>query len=440
MGHVLCNTRRSGCRASAVLLLFLLLPFSFSAGGTLILRVMVTNPYREDRVIPIRSSLPPGIGTNDIAAVDSRLTVDYDVRNDVYYVHGDISLGARATDTLDVEMQDIWAIPDETFDELDKQAVGIMEILGKSKQAGVAAALGSRIAEAVQGLRAAQTENAVSRGVAPVKHIRTHEANLKLLQSIRKDVGRLENLALAVGHDPGPLVGEARTIPKPNRDFAIPEEDYGDAKIRIVVHNTSPTETQMIAVRRELPLEIKTFDVLDPGGMEVRKDSRTGGCYLYLENVELGPGAERVFEVTIRDKWNINAPRVTYLAGIASNLLVRFATKEKFPSIEVSLQEQLAQLGAIGKEAGPAVLNEAYVAFYRGQSLRLDQIEAVLARVADALKPIEKTTKIGLPGKPPTPRTTWRVIFAIIAFLFVLSLLFFFRWYGRSKPERQEAA
>lgn len=424
----------------AASLLLLSLPLSGALGGTLILRIMVTNPFEGERVIPIRSNLPPRVGTNDVVGIDSRLSLDYDVRNDVYYVHGDIQLAGKQTDALNVEIRDIWAIPEETLAELAGQAAGLQEKLAGSKQTEVTAALSRRIEEALGQLRVAQNENAVARGVQPIKHIRTHESNLRLLQSVRKDVGRLENLALAEGHDPGRLVGEPRVTPKPNRDFEIPEAEYGSAKIRIAVRNTSPTETQSVPLRRELPLEIKTFDVLDPGGLEVRKDSKTGGCYLYLENVVLEPGAERVFEVTIRDKWNINGPRVTYLAGIASNLLVRFTTKEKFQSIEVALQEQLTQLSAIGSEVGPAVLNESYVAFYRDQSARLDAIEAVLARVTDALKPIEKTTKMGLPGKPPTPRTTWRVIFGIIGFLFILSLLFFFRWYGRTKAERETAA
>lgn len=424
----------------AASLLSLALPLSCALGGTLILRIMVTNPFEGERAVPIRSNLPPGVGTNDVVGIDSRLSLDYDVRNDVYYVHGDIQLAGKQTDALNVEIRDIWSIPEETLARLAGQAADIGATLAGSKQAGIAAALRTRIDEALRQLRAAQNENAVARGVQPVRHIRAHESNLKLLQSIRKDVGRLENLALAEGHDPGRLVGEPRVTPKPNREFEIPEEEYRTAKIRISVRNTSLTETQSVPIRRELPMEIQTFDVLDPGGLEVRRDSKTGGCYLYLENVELEPGAERAFDVTIRDKWNINGPRVTYLAGIATNLLVRFATKEKFQSIEVALQEQLSQLQAIGGEAGPAVLNESYVAFYRGQSARLDAIEAVLARITDALKPIEKTTKMGLPGKPPTPRTTWRVIFGIVAFLFVLSLLFFFRWYGRTKAERETAA
>ena len=49
--------------------------------------------------------------------------------------------------------------------------------------------------------------------VKPIDHIRAHETNLQSLDQIRKDIGTLENLAIAAGKDPGRILGASQLPP-----------------------------------------------------------------------------------------------------------------------------------------------------------------------------------------------------------------------------------
>jgi len=93
-------------------------------------------------------------------------------------------------------------------------------------------------------------------------------------------------------------------------------------------------------------------------------------------------------------------------------------------------------LNSLEKEPVPTDLNDKYVAFFRQQAAKLDVIEQKIARVEAALKPIEKTSQLGFQAKPPSSKTTWLIIWIILGFLAFISLVFFFRWYGRSKAEK----
>jgi len=99
----------------------------------------------------------------------------------------------------------------------------------------------------------------------------------------------------------------------------------------------------------------------------------------------------------------------------------------------------LAQLDEIGAHRGPEELNETYVAFYRQQRDRVDVIDQTLARIRSAMSPGTMRSRKGFSPKPPSMKTTWLIIYIVLGFLAVVSLLFFFRWFGRSKAERIEA-
>jgi hypothetical protein len=94
--------------------------------------------------------------------------------------------------------------------------------------------------------------------------------------------------------------------------------------------------------------------------------------------------------------------------------------------------------------AVPAALDEAYVATERDRARQLAEAEERLARLEELFQPRTRPFIGPIPPKPvvrpPDERTTWILIWSILGFLFVLSLLFFFRWFGRSKADQVGAA
>ena len=219
------------------------------------------------------------------------------------------------------------------------------------------------------------------------------------------------------------------------RAVELAPDEYGSVQYRITVENISPAETRTVDIRRELPREIRFGDVLDPGGLEVATDAGSGSVSVFKDDIEIGPGETVTFNVILRDKWNVNAPRMQLLESRVTQLLARIRQIGGYESIAQSLEDLAADVEKAQAEEGPAELSEQYVAFYRRQADRLDAIETRLNRVETALQPVDKTTKWGFRVKAPSMKTTWMIIYIILGFLGLMSLLFFIRWFGRARAE-----
>ncbi|MDD4869664.1 MAG: hypothetical protein PHR77_03820 [Kiritimatiellae bacterium] len=425
--------RRGGGLACLSALAILLLSASTVLADKVVLKIRVGNPIEKAQPKEIKINLPPGIGTNEIINMDG-LDLGYDVKNDVYYVYKKLDLEPKQILTYNVEFKDIWVIPEEKLNELQKHVDGMVEKLKGKEQEKTAQDLKTEISQLLLAVKAAQEQNSIRSGIKTIQHIRAYEANLVEMETAGKFIGRMENLVLGTGQDPGRLEGDPKGSPLPKRDIEMKPQDYKTAVIKITLRNVSPSEKREIEVRRDLPPEIKANDILDPGGLEVRADLKAGVCYVFSNKVELAAGETKAFDVKIRDKWNVNFPRFPYLRTSASNILARATAKEKFKSIENMLQKLIVDINEVEKESAPAELNDKYVAFYRHQATRLDVIERKINRVEAALKPFE--TKVGFNAPPPNPKTTWMIIWIILGFLGFLSLVFFFRWYSKTKAEK----
>ena len=103
--------------------------------------------------------------------------------------------------------------------------------------------------------------------------------------------------------------------------------------------------------------------------------------------------------------------------------------------VQSAVGKVIAELGKVESARGPDVVDEAYVAFHRGQASHLDEIEQKLNRIVLALPQIDRSTRFGTRIKPPSPKTTWALIYIILGFLAIMSVLFFLRWMGRSSSE-----
>ena len=414
----------------------LLSVLSSAYGGKVVLRIRAGNPIEKPQKVEIKSNLPPRAREGDILSLGG-LDLGYDVKNDIYYVHKEIELGPNEVTVFDVEINDIWQIPAQEIEAMAQRAGDLSAKLEDTDYRSRSEMLKQAVIDRVDDVRAQQEEAAIGPGVKPIQHIRVYEANLEAFDRVRRDVGHLENLVLGTGQDPGPLVGTvAAASPRPEPEE--PEGGYKTAVYRLTVQNTSPQFKRPIPLKQNLPLEIKARDVLDPVGLFVGVDPQTGGTYVYARGLELEANEQKLFEIKIRDKWNINEPRIDTLDAGINALLKRVISAQKYGSLEDSLRDLLGQLQAIRAESGPESLSPEYIAFYRDQGARLDLIEERLNRIEAGLRPLTTRSELGFDLEPPSPKTTWLLIYIILGFLAVISLVFFFRWYGRSKAEKME--
>jgi len=398
-------------------------------GNTIFLRIRSANRHDKEQNVPIRSPLPDRITTNDIVDLDG-LSLGYDLKTDTYFVHKDILLGPKEIEVFRVELRDVWIIPDETLNELQGHTEDLAEKLDGTEYGTTGSAMREQILETLRDVRELQDKNKIRSGDEALEHIRAYEANLRELELVRKNVGRLENLVLSTGQDTGKLIGGYKTSARPRRDVELSDDEYKTAVIRITYRNTSPDAERVENVRYNFPSEIKVNDVLDPDGLEIDNDVKTGTCFVFKNDVVIPPEDSITYEVKIRDKWNVNHYRFGALRDFAQDVLNRVSARSRYKSVEDRLRELIGEVDAIEQEETPKVLNDKYVAYFRNQSSRLDLIEQKINRIESALRPMQKPPEWGFPVKPPSMKTTWLIIYIILGFLALLSLLFFLRWFG----------
>lgn len=395
--------------------------------GQLVIKIQAGNPLDVPRVVKIRSNLPSGVGTNDVVDL-AGLQLGYDVKDDIYYIHGELQLKAKEVVVREVRIEDIWVHDEARIDSYALRAATLLAALKGTPYSAEAAEAAGTVDTLVAEVRAKQAENAISR-VSPVLHIRAYDENRRALERVRGSIGVLENLAMASGINPGDaLIGEDPMAGRARRDASLPVE-YGSALVRITVQNRSPDAPKPVSIKRDLPPEITIEDVLDPAGLQVRTDG--GVTCVYQNDLQLEPGETRTFDVVIRDKWNINAPRVEHLRRKVERLTTEAKGPKPLLAVDNTIARAAADLDAIAAEAAPTALNAAYIAYFRRQSDRLDAVEESLNRVEAAIRRVESKRGFRIPA--PDKRTTWLIIYGVLGFLAVVSLLFFLRWYGRGE-------
>lgn len=426
---------RIACRLG-LLALALGIPCGAEA-GRVILRIQAGNPIEKEQRVEIKSSLPEGVRTNHILNLDG-LELGYDVKSDRYFVHRELTLSPKQVVVYDVEIDDIWAVPPVELERLREHAARMAELLAEYPQHETALKLQQEIVTKLDRVVEEQAVSAIGPGVQPLDHIRAYDSSMEVLKRVRIDVGRLENLVLGTGQDPGGMYGEDTRSPKPERFLEASTAYTNTAVVRIVVENTSPTRKRTVPVRQDMPEEIREHDVVNADGLDLATDPDRGVAYVYKQTLELAPRERRTFNIVIRDKWAVNGPRIAALRATATDILNRVAARERFESIEGALRELMQGLDGVEAERGPETVDAQYVAFHRQQSTELDDIENKLNRIVMALPQIERTTQLGFRVKAPSAKTTWMIIYIILGFLALLSVVFFFRWFGKTKAEGAE--
>ncbi|MFO7871974.1 MAG: hypothetical protein R6V03_11165 [Kiritimatiellia bacterium] len=429
-------TRKTPFAFIAAAVLGVFLSAAAADAAKVVYRIRVGNPKDTPQTEQVKRYLPVGVRTNDILNTGG-LDIGYDVKNDAYYVHREVELGPRgsadAIQVFRVEIRDIWAIPEEEMADLQEHAAQLVEKLKGTDYSDVAEKLGAQVKETLDGIRKLQEEKALKPNQDAMEHIQAYETNSDAFDTVKKDIGRLENMVLGTGRDPGAVKGEvgAETI---SETAEAPEpQEFGTAVFKITVRNTSDRERVFERFRHNLPKEIGIQDVLDAGELRVAVREDGEGCYVYKDNLKIPGGETKTYEIKIRDRWDVNEPRIAAMQTAVTNVMGLIRGGEQYDSIRDYLDDVLEELKEISGQPAPEELGPEYVAFYRRQNRELDRLEKKIARIKASLKVI--TPKFGFDVQPPSPKTTWLIIWIILVFLGVMSLLFFLRWFSRTKAE-----
>lgn len=233
------------------------------------------------------------------------------------------------------------------------------------------------------------------------------------------------------------------------------------------------TESQTLPVRYYLSEDVKVNDVLDPGGLDVGFDFEKSRYYVYKDNVLLRPGEKKIFSVMLRNKWFLDKFYLFTLKVHADNVSLAlesrhfvpkqsFGTEQSSGTLRQKNDEIQSQLDQLLQAQAATELTEDYVAAFRIDQQRLNNVEAEIRKLEDMLitsgaletmtpeskdriceeerdkriivaqkgsevvKEFKIVASTMFKGKSPNRSTTWQLICGIVIFLGVISGSFYY--------------
>jgi len=164
--------------------------------------IVAVNPSSDkEQAVTIKTYLPQEVTPE--AIVDAAgLDIDFDAEQSLYYVYkNDVLLKPSETKTFNIELRDVWIIPQGRLDSLRAQAQSVISRLEGSPFYESARLLGDTIYRTLDTVAITQNDTTVSRK----SHIGIYRNNLLIVNQIKEDIDRLEK-QLAV----------ASSLPKPD--------------------------------------------------------------------------------------------------------------------------------------------------------------------------------------------------------------------------------
>jgi hypothetical protein len=121
------------------------------------------------------------------------LSISYDVQENLYYVYKEFELGPGEMAKRQIELKDVWVIPESELNAaVERMDEMLKDLKGSSFYARAAA-----IKETIQ-TRVAQILDAQKKAldVLPDAHIAVYRANMQILNSVKEDMAKVEAMLL----------------------------------------------------------------------------------------------------------------------------------------------------------------------------------------------------------------------------------------------------
>ena len=161
--------------------------------GSILMNMMVVNPSStKTQKATLKAYLPEEIMPEDIVELED-LSINYDVEKGLYYVFKEYELGPGEMVKRQIELKDVWVISEEALGSIWDRAVEITKALTNTSYFEEATVLKDGI-ERRRGRILDTQRNALD--ALPDKHIATYRDNVKLLEIVKSDLAKLENMLL----------------------------------------------------------------------------------------------------------------------------------------------------------------------------------------------------------------------------------------------------
>jgi hypothetical protein len=163
--------------------------------GSIIFKNLITNPSATlTQTVPFVYYLPPEVKQEDIMKNSPEISVKYDTSKAQLYATGEIILKPKQTVIVEVEVEDIWSVPDEKIASLRKQSSELFAPLKKTAYFAQGASLNADIQASLDRIVAIQTPNKL-----PEDKIKDYQDAQIELTSVNRKMDTLKEIVTSAG-------------------------------------------------------------------------------------------------------------------------------------------------------------------------------------------------------------------------------------------------
>lgn len=171
--------------------------------------IVIMNPSKtKTQGVPIKMYLPTEVKPTDIIN-PAGLDVEFDTEQSIYYLFKEsVLLKPGETRTYNVEIRDVWVVPQDELNALKDQTKFVVKRFEGSEFYEVAQKLGETIQKSIGTVERTQNDTAVSRR----RHIGIYRDNLEIVSQVKENIAMLEKKLMLPKARPIPEVLETPEV------------------------------------------------------------------------------------------------------------------------------------------------------------------------------------------------------------------------------------
>ncbi|MBI3306639.1 MAG: hypothetical protein HYZ84_02375 [Candidatus Omnitrophica bacterium] len=386
------------------------------------IKILAINPSETQTLnTEVSHILPPEVSPEDI--VDKAgMSIRYSQDHKSYQIFQAVELAPKEAKTIVIRVKNVWTVPDEVLGELKTELEKNVTSLQGTQYEETSQMFYDKVLERITSI---ETEQVKAIGVK--QRIEMYRAHMTIVSEIKKDLASLLSM---------------RQIKN--------EQTNGVRTVKFVITAKNPASKDVtMDVRAMLPKGILGSDVVEKLGFELLYDEPQSR-YL-LQKQELFTAKEtKKYEIILKDIWFIQESELELIRKQTDKIMQHFAQSayeafakqmgdyiyDSLDSI-LKLQAEVASSDAIDERIRAFILNSERLELVKQKLKELQDLllEIPLKRELDefdkirqAVKELSKVVDILRLGFTPDLSTTWWIILGVIAFLFVLTALFYSTW------------
>ena len=188
--------------------------------------------------------------------------------------------------------------------------------------------------------------------------------------------------------------------------------------LKLIAANPSKSQTQRVTIKSYLPKETKPEDILEKADLDVTYDTQQGSYYVFGE-YDLKPGETLEKDIELKDIWTIPTTEIESLRleMIKLDKLLKtteFAERAEF--LKSSIDAKLNQVSE--NQLNPPANPERHISDFRENLKIIESAKADMVLVRGLLSQAKNFPTVMI----------WRLILAIVIFLGILGVSFYFIW------------